>query len=89
MAVGLITEAAHAEDILQAGDADLVALARELMFNADWPVHAAKALKHENCFGLMPPDFEHRLRRREEVGRLPFNQLGRSLAHVDSLIEST
>ncbi|TXL70626.1 NADH:flavin oxidoreductase/NADH oxidase [Vineibacter terrae] len=89
MAVGLITEPAQAEAILQAGDADLIALARELMFNADWPVHAAKALGHGAYLSLLPPDFAFRLHRRDEVGRLPFNQVGASLAHADALVEST
>ncbi len=42
IAVGLITDAQQAEDILQTGQADLVALARELLANAEWPVTAAK-----------------------------------------------
>ena len=44
MAVGLITEPAQAEDILQQGQADLIALARGLLWNPRWPWHAAAAL---------------------------------------------
>ena len=44
MAVGLITEPAQAESILASGAADLVALARGLMWNPRWPWHAAAAL---------------------------------------------
>ena len=44
IAVGLITEARHAEAILQQGQADLIALARELLWNPNWPVHAAREL---------------------------------------------
>jgi len=44
IAVGLITEAAQAEAILAAGQADLVALARELLRSPYWPLHAAAAL---------------------------------------------
>ncbi|MDB5806881.1 MAG: NADH:flavin oxidoreductase/NADH oxidase [Betaproteobacteria bacterium] len=44
IAVGLITEAAHAEEIVASGKADLVALARGLLYNPRWPWHAAAAL---------------------------------------------
>jgi NADPH2 dehydrogenase len=43
-AVGLITEAPQAEAILQAGDADLIALARAFLYNPRWGWHAAAAL---------------------------------------------
>lgn len=44
IAVGLITEPAHADAIVANGDADLVALARGILWNPRWPWHAAKAL---------------------------------------------
>jgi 2,4-dienoyl-CoA reductase-like NADH-dependent reductase (Old Yellow Enzyme family) len=43
-AVGLITEAQQAEDILQAGDADLIALARAFLYQPRWGWQAAVAL---------------------------------------------
>ena len=43
-AVGLITLPQQAEDILQGGDADLIALARALMYKPRWPWEAAAAL---------------------------------------------
>jgi NADPH2 dehydrogenase len=43
-AVGLITEAAQAEAILQAGDADLIALARAFLYQPRWGWQAAAAL---------------------------------------------
>ena len=43
-AVGMITEAQQAEDILQNGDADLVALARAFLYQPRWGWHAAAAL---------------------------------------------
>jgi len=43
-AVGLITDAAQAEAILNAGDADLIALARGLLYQPRWPWAAAAAL---------------------------------------------
>ena len=45
MAVGLITEPAQAEAVLQRGDADLVALARAFLYNPRWGWHAAAALQ--------------------------------------------
>ena len=44
MAVGLITDAKQAEAIIAAGDADLVAMARALLWNPRWPWHAAATL---------------------------------------------
>jgi 2,4-dienoyl-CoA reductase-like NADH-dependent reductase (Old Yellow Enzyme family) len=41
VAVGMITEFEQAESILNTGDADLVALARAMLFDPRWPWHAA------------------------------------------------
>lgn len=41
VAVGLITEFEHAEAILQNGDADLIAIARTILYDPRWPWHAA------------------------------------------------
>ena len=46
-AVGLITEAAQAEKILDDGDADVILLARELLRNPYWPIHAQPELDGE------------------------------------------
>ncbi len=43
-AVGLITEAEQAEQIIAGGAADAVLLARELLRDPYWPLHAARAL---------------------------------------------
>jgi 2,4-dienoyl-CoA reductase-like NADH-dependent reductase (Old Yellow Enzyme family) len=50
MAVGLIVHAAHAEQIITAGDADLVAVAREVLQNPNWPLDAALKLGIENPY---------------------------------------
>jgi 2,4-dienoyl-CoA reductase-like NADH-dependent reductase (Old Yellow Enzyme family) len=42
--VGLITAAEQAEAIVATGDADLVALARTMLYDPRWPWHAAAAL---------------------------------------------
>jgi 2,4-dienoyl-CoA reductase-like NADH-dependent reductase (Old Yellow Enzyme family) len=43
-AVGMITAAAQADHIIRTGQADLVLLARELLREPYWPLHAAKEL---------------------------------------------
>ncbi len=43
-AVGMITEPRQADDIIRAGQADIVLLARELLRRPHWPLHAAKDL---------------------------------------------
>lgn len=44
MAVGLITEAQQAEDIVASGKADFIALARGILYDPRWPWHAAAQL---------------------------------------------
>lgn len=44
IAVGLITEAQQAEAIVREGQADMVALARGMLYNPRWPWHAAAEL---------------------------------------------
>ena len=44
IAVGLITEAEQAEQILQQGEADAIALARAILYDPRWPWHAAAKL---------------------------------------------
>lgn len=43
-AVGLISDPKQANEIIEAGKADVVLLARELLRDPYWPLHAAKAL---------------------------------------------
>lgn len=45
-AVGMITSATQADEIIQRGDADLVLLAREMLRDPYWPLRAAKELGH-------------------------------------------
>lgn len=44
IAVGLITEFEQAEAIVSTGDADMIALARAILYDPRWPWHAAAAL---------------------------------------------
>lgn len=69
-AVGLITEPAQAELILANGQADLIALARELMVDPNWPVRAAKALGVDTYLDLLPQDYAWWLKRREDIRAL-------------------
>lgn len=70
VAVGLITEPRHAEEILEQGQADLIALARELLWNPHWPVHAARELGVENYLDLLPLGYAWWLQRREDIRRV-------------------
>jgi 2,4-dienoyl-CoA reductase-like NADH-dependent reductase (Old Yellow Enzyme family) len=47
MAVGLITEAKQAEEIVSSGEADMVALARGMLYDPRWGWHAAAELGGE------------------------------------------
>jgi len=50
MAVGLITEARQAEAIVANGQADMVALARGMLYDPRWPWHAAAELGAEVAY---------------------------------------
>jgi 2,4-dienoyl-CoA reductase-like NADH-dependent reductase (Old Yellow Enzyme family) len=47
IAVGLITDAKQAEDIVASGKADMVALARGMLYDPRWGWHAAAELGGE------------------------------------------
>jgi 2,4-dienoyl-CoA reductase-like NADH-dependent reductase (Old Yellow Enzyme family) len=54
IAVGLITDPKQAETIVAKGDADLVALARAMLWDPRWPWHAAAALDAQV---MAPPQY--------------------------------
>jgi 2,4-dienoyl-CoA reductase-like NADH-dependent reductase (Old Yellow Enzyme family) len=64
MAVGLIVHAEQAERILEEGSADLVALAREMLYNPNWAMDAAQKLGVDPKFMLVPPPYRYWLERR-------------------------
>jgi 2,4-dienoyl-CoA reductase-like NADH-dependent reductase (Old Yellow Enzyme family) len=64
MAVGLIVHADQAEGILARGEADLIALARELLYNPNWPMDAAQKLGVDPKFALVPPPQAYWLEKR-------------------------
>ena len=54
MAVGLIVHHEQAEAILQSGDADLIALAREMLYNPNWAMDAAQKMAQDPGFSMVP-----------------------------------
>jgi 2,4-dienoyl-CoA reductase-like NADH-dependent reductase (Old Yellow Enzyme family) len=50
MSVGLITDARQAEDILQAGKADLICIGRGALYDPRWAWHAAEELGDETAY---------------------------------------
>ena len=57
MTVGLILDGPQAEAILQAGDADLIAIGRQALYDPFWPVHAAQELGCDSDFELWNPEY--------------------------------
>ena len=55
IAVGLITEPRHAEEILAKGSADLVALGRGMLYNPRWPWHAGGRARRRR---VLRPQYE-------------------------------
>lgn len=82
MAVGLIIHPQQAEDVLVADRADLIAVAREAMFDPNWPLHAELELtaKQGEVFDNWPKQYGWWLERREpglrklEGPALPFRR---------------
>ncbi|MEM8755824.1 MAG: NADH:flavin oxidoreductase/NADH oxidase, partial [Pseudomonadota bacterium] len=56
MAVGFIWSEAAAERIVADGDADLVAMARELLDHPNWPLQAMARLGADERFSAWPPE---------------------------------
>jgi 2,4-dienoyl-CoA reductase-like NADH-dependent reductase (Old Yellow Enzyme family) len=67
MAVGLILTPQQAEEALQAGRADLIAVGREALYDPNWPLHAALALGVDPEFAQWPVQYGWWLTRRESL----------------------
>jgi 2,4-dienoyl-CoA reductase-like NADH-dependent reductase (Old Yellow Enzyme family) len=67
MAVGLILSAQQAEEALQAGRADLIAIGREALYDPNWPVHAARELGVDPDYALWPHQYGWWLTRRQPL----------------------
>lgn len=70
-AVGLITEPQHAQAILNEGQADLILLARALLRDPYWPLHAAATLGRTEALHAVPPQYE---RAWTTLGRMTKNE---------------
>lgn len=68
MAVGLIVHARQAEEILAQGQADLIAVGREILYDPFWPAHAARALEHDTEYNTLPVQYGWWLDRRRKTG---------------------
>jgi 2,4-dienoyl-CoA reductase-like NADH-dependent reductase (Old Yellow Enzyme family) len=67
MAVGLIVEPEHAEQILQDARADLIAIGREALYDPFWARHAAQILDREKGFSNWPRQYAWWLERRAQA----------------------
>jgi 2,4-dienoyl-CoA reductase-like NADH-dependent reductase (Old Yellow Enzyme family) len=84
--VGLITEPQQAEAILREGKADIIAIAREMLVDPYWPVHAARALGLSDWLDVLPQNYAFRLYSREQERaqnqavnvEIPFRRKGRT-----------
>jgi 2,4-dienoyl-CoA reductase-like NADH-dependent reductase (Old Yellow Enzyme family) len=66
MAVGLILDGPQAERILQDGDADLIAIGRQALYDPFWALHAAEALGCDPGFGMWPDEYGWWLAKRSQ-----------------------
>ncbi len=57
IAVGFIVKPEQAEAIVATGQADIVAIAREMVWNPSWPSHAARALGADAELATFPESF--------------------------------
>lgn len=56
MAVGFLWDAEMCETVIADGRADMVALARELLDDPNWPLHAAAQLNVDSNHSMWPPE---------------------------------
>jgi 2,4-dienoyl-CoA reductase-like NADH-dependent reductase (Old Yellow Enzyme family) len=66
-AVGIILNGTQAEEILQSGRADLIAIGREALFDPHWAAHAARELGADPQFALWPKQYGWWLNVREKM----------------------
>ena len=67
MAVGLIIDPHQAESILNADQADLIAIGREALFNPNWPLHAQLSLDTGKDYALWPRQHSSYLAKRASM----------------------
>ncbi len=69
MAVGFLWDAQTCNAIVEAGRADMVALARELLDDPNWPLHAAARLGADEGHGMWPVEAGWWLMKRDRLLR--------------------
>ena len=74
MAVGVIVDPHQANEIIDLGQADLVALGREIMHDPFWPLHAAEALGADPDYKMWPPQYAWAVDRRSQIKHLNASQ---------------
>jgi 2,4-dienoyl-CoA reductase-like NADH-dependent reductase (Old Yellow Enzyme family) len=67
MAVGLILDPQHAEQILQSGHADLIAIGRQSLYNPNWALHAEVVLGVQGEYGSWPVQYGWWLDKRQHI----------------------
>lgn len=72
MAVGFLWDADKCEAIIENKEADMIALARELLDDPNWPLHAAQKLKSDEKHSLWPIESGWWLMKRDRL----LNKLG-------------
>ena len=66
-AVGLITTAGEAEQILATGQADLIALARQALDDPNWPLHAMRDMVGAEAYAQWPIQAGYAVRNKDRV----------------------
>ncbi|MEM8795680.1 MAG: NADH:flavin oxidoreductase/NADH oxidase [Pseudomonadota bacterium] len=69
MAVGFLWDPERCNRAIEAGEADMVALARELLDDPNWPLHAARALGADETFDMWHPEMGWWLNKRDRLVR--------------------
>jgi 2,4-dienoyl-CoA reductase-like NADH-dependent reductase (Old Yellow Enzyme family) len=67
MAVGLILDAHQAEQIVQDGQADLIAIGRQSLYNPNWALHAQIALGVQGDYASWPVQYGWWLDKRQHI----------------------
>lgn len=67
MAVGFLWDAERCEEIVAQGEADMVALARELLDDPNWPLHSAATLGADEAHGMWPVEAGWWLMKRDRL----------------------
>ena len=66
-AVGLITKASDAEAILERGEADMIALARQALDDPNWPLHAMRELEVADSYAAWPKQAGYAVRNKDRA----------------------